>query len=85
MLSIWYYPYSNYYVRAIYIDDANTYLGIPVGPMNNANNEMVDIVSVKLTNLSKALLKPKVTCVKISPNSKLSTSISLYSFDLNIS
>ena len=50
---------NNAHVKTIYIDETYKYLGIPIGPMDNRNNSIVNNITAKLNYISKALSKPQ--------------------------
>ena len=50
---------NNAHIKTISIDETYKYLGIPIGPIDNRNNNIVNNITAKLINISKALLKPQ--------------------------
>ena len=47
------------HIKTISIDETYKYLGIPIGPIDNRNNNIVNNITTKLIYISKALLKPQ--------------------------
>ena len=45
------------HIKTISIDETYKYLGIPIGPIDNRNNNVVNNITTKLIYISKALLK----------------------------
>ena len=50
---------NNARIKTISIDETYKYLGIPIGPIDNRNNNIVNNITAKLIYISKALLKPQ--------------------------
>ena len=47
----------NPHIKTISIDETYTYLGIPIGPIDNRNNKIVNNITAELIYISKTLLK----------------------------
>ena len=50
---------NNTHIKPISIDETNKYLGIPISPIDNRNNNILNNITAKLIYISKALLKPQ--------------------------